>query len=394
MERSFARRSSLAGGVLALAAALVLAAVAAGNASAATVKVCTSGCLYTTITDALAAAKGGDTIQIASGTYTGGFSINKNVNLQGAGGGETVIAGGAPVVTVASGATVKIERVTISGGTTPPADWHAAGVQNEGTLTLARTTVSGNSGIGITNWGPGVTGGSDPVGTLTAEDLTVTGNAVAGIDNLGRLTLRKGTVSDSGSGILAWGCHAAVTTIDHTTISGNIGGFGGGINNCGKLKVTNSTVSGNTADGSVESGGPGSGGGIWNFVDSEVTLVNTTVSGNTALGPAGGGGISNHGKMTLLNTRVTGNIAVAGTNGGGGILNGFEGGHVATLTLVRSDVSGNSTLLSSGGGISNDDVSTVTLDESTVQNNSAVAGRGGGVAEPRVPDDSEEHDQR
>src|SRR4249919_3008369 len=100
MKHSVSRRSRLAGGVLALATALVLTAVAAGPASAATLKVCPTGCPYTTIPDALAAAADGDTIQVGAGVYAGGFQISKSVRLRGAGANLTTISGGGPVIHV------------------------------------------------------------------------------------------------------------------------------------------------------------------------------------------------------------------------------------------------------------------------------------------------------
>ena len=62
--------------LLAFALAAFLA-VGVGSAAAATLKVCPSGCAYTTIPAALAAAQSGDTIQVAAGTYAGGFTIDK-----------------------------------------------------------------------------------------------------------------------------------------------------------------------------------------------------------------------------------------------------------------------------------------------------------------------------
>src|SRR5262249_38424812 len=57
---------------------LALASVGAGRAAgaaAATLRVYPSGCPYTQIGPALAAARNGDTIEVAAGTYRGGFTI-------------------------------------------------------------------------------------------------------------------------------------------------------------------------------------------------------------------------------------------------------------------------------------------------------------------------------
>jgi hypothetical protein len=124
-------------------------------------------------------------------------------------------------------------------------------------------------------------------------------------------------------------------------------GFVGGIQNFGTLTVTNSTVSGNTAD---------SGGGIFDY--GTLTLTNSTVSGNTA-SYNHGGGIFSSGTLTVTNSTVSGNSA----SDGGGIWNDFS----ATLTLTNSTVLGNSA--SDGGDIVNHSDATLTLTSSIVDGN-------------------------
>jgi hypothetical protein len=100
-----------------------------------------------------------------------------------------------------------------------------------------------------------------------------------------------------------------------STVSGNSAGTvdkvrdGGGIyNGSGALTLTNSTVSGNSAERD--------GGGIYNF--GTVTLTNSTVSENTSGGYSGG--IYNRGTATLTNTTVSGNRG----RWGGSIYNGYN----------------------------------------------------------------------
>src|SRR5262245_38666045 len=77
-----------------------------GQASAATLTVCLSGCQFTTIPAALSAANSGDTISVGPGNYGGGLTIAKSDVLRGAGAGQTTLAGGGPVVSVQSGVSV------------------------------------------------------------------------------------------------------------------------------------------------------------------------------------------------------------------------------------------------------------------------------------------------
>jgi len=101
---------------------------------------------------------------------------------------------------------------------------------------------------------------------------------------------------------------------------------GGGIYNAGKLTLTNSTVSGNSAEWWPFTR---YGGGVYN--DGVLTLMTSTVSNNTTHGS--GGGIDNWGVVTLTNSTVSGNTA----GYGGGLWND------GTLTLTNSTVSGNTT---------------------------------------------------
>ncbi len=112
-------------------------------------------------------------------------------------------------------------------------------------------------------------------------------------------------------------------TISDSTVSGNQGVTGGGIENGGSssaatLAVTNSTISGNT----------GQGGGISN--DSSATVMDSTISGNT------GTGLLNSGNLTVTNSTVAGNTE-------GGI------GSTGTLTVTNCTIAKNSATTGAGG---------------------------------------------
>jgi len=153
-----------------------------------------------------------------------------------------------------------------------------------------------------------------------------------GINNNGTLTLINSTVSGNSAdyGDLARGGgvtnYQGTLTLINSTVSGNTATSGGGIYNYGgTLTLTNSTVSGNTATGDLDYGG-----GIWHG-GGDLTLINSTVSGNTAYY---GGGIHSSGTPTLINSTVSGNTATSG-----GAIN-YSG--TGTLMLISSTVSGNS----------------------------------------------------
>ena len=195
---------------------------------------------------AISDAASGDTVSIPAGTYTLTLGteliIDKSLTLNGDGSGTTIIQAAASsadatsrVFRIFSGNNVAISDVTVRNGNASPSN--GGGIQNAGTLTLTRSTVSGNKAD----------------------------TASGGIDNLDTLTVASSTVSHNSS--------------HHV---------GGGIWNQGALTVIDSDISGNTTG---QDGGIGRGGGIGNGgAPATMTVTNTTVSGNTA--NVGGGSTS------------------------------------------------------------------------------------------------------
>ena len=108
------------GALIAAATVMYILTVSASESSAATLQVCPSGCTYSQIAPAIAAAQSGDTVTVAAGTYQGGFTIDVSLTLTGAGASQTIIKGGGPVVTISapgpSKLDVAISGVTITGG--------------------------------------------------------------------------------------------------------------------------------------------------------------------------------------------------------------------------------------------------------------------------------------
>ena len=300
-------------------------------AAATTLTVCPSGCAYSQVGPALAAANDGDTIKIGAGTYTGGLTINASVKLIGAGAGKTVIKGGGPVVTIGTYAarsqpTVSLRGLTITGGVS-----HSS---------LLSSDWFGTEGVAATGGGVEILPKADANGNfvggakVTITDSVITGNRVAPTT-----TIPAGFPCPNGHDCtFAWA-------------------KGGGIDTFGPL-----------------------------------TLVNTTVSNNTAAGVASdadGGGISvwRTGQLTLAGSRVTGNRAIAvAPNGryaeGGGIFT--DGGIVLKISdsLISDNVARLTSTLpylvpgadpldmsANGGGIHVGDASTEVITGTTIRNN-------------------------
>jgi hypothetical protein len=190
---------------------LVMAALAltgaVGIASAATLTVCPSGCAFSQIAPALGAASNGDTIQVAAGTYNGGFTVTKSINLLGAGADSTTISGGGPVIFIVPGVSVTIAGVTVTGGHT--SDWGGGGIHNDGGSVTLRTSIVSDKtaavdGGGVYNFG----------GTLSVTASTVSGNSAL----------------HSGGGVFNNGGSAAV--VQSAVKDNSAGDNGGGIFNC------------------------------------------------------------------------------------------------------------------------------------------------------------------
>lgn len=200
----------------------------------------------------------------------------------------------------------------------------------------------------------------------------LSGGGVA--NTLGTTTIRDSTISRnragfSGGGISNGGNSVAtgVMSLTNCVISENHGhAGGGGIANEGQLTITDCTITGNTTDNY--------GGGIQSVFSIETLVTNSTISGNSGFG---GGGINNGGgsRTVLMDCEVSNNTSTGEPSslfpGGGGIVNN-EGSEVE---IYRSTISGNRANFQAGG-IRN--AGTLTIEESTLSENSA-AREGGGI---------------
>lgn len=394
--------------LLATMVAAAAAAVESDRVSAATLTVCPSGCAFSQISAAVAAAGSGDTVSVGPGSYPGGFAITKNLSLVGAGAGRTTIDGGGPVITVgtfggASEPTVSISGVTVTGGSTSSSDqsnvffgdpnvWaigggiyvpFAANFTPGATVTISDSAISGNqvSPTSSAPIGPACPGG---VSCPFAEA------AGGGIGDEGTVTLVGTTVSDNQAG--------GGTTSDAD-------GAGIWVARGGALTMRTSTVSGNLAHASDPNGRFAEGAGIFTVFQNTVAISDSSITGNTAnltstfpfslgggdfleLGVhAGGIHMGDGGSLTIADSHIDGN-AVSGSDPSGQ-LEVFDAGlcvcgNGTTLSLRDSTVSHNTltalmasngdlfqdTGFSAGGAFEIDGPATV--DDTQVTNNAAT----------------------
>jgi hypothetical protein len=308
LRRHRRRVRPLLGALLVMSATTVVAVLGPAAASAARqATVCPSGCTHTTIASALAAADRGARITVAPGTYAGGFTISKDVTLKGAGAGQTIVSGGAPVIVVAAGVDAELRGITVSGGGGDGSD-RGAGIRNAGDLTVKDSTIEGNVASGVfQGFGGGIY--NEASGELRVVDSTIRENVAAsgfggGIYNEGQATVRGSAIvaniADVGAGVYG-GPGGADTDIVGSRIADNVGGSGGGGLAGDDLEVSASFVTGNSA---------AIGGGI----SGRAVIRGTVVSDNRAF--VFGGGISATGPVDLHRSVVTRNSAV---NDGGGV---------------------------------------------------------------------------
>ena len=353
-------------GVLAVVTLLSLATV---PANAATWTVCTTGlCDFTMIQTAIddAAVVNGDTIGVDAGLFVEAITIHKDLTLIGSGQASTTLTfGGGTVVTIATGVTAGIRRVTITGG----AGIKGGGVNNAGVLVMRNVTVSDN-------WASAAGGGIWTEGPLLLHRVTVSDNIVDDVlTGIGGGLFVDGLLGGPGT----------VVFVNRSTISGNQACQGGGVyNNQGRVGFRRTTVRDNVTPLTANCIAPhANGAGILNLFSpnfgATLVLRDTTVSNNVA-GYAGGG-IANlyGGTVILTSSTITGNEA--GTSGGGVYVddwNEYNSTVVLNNVTVTDNASGN--LVGAGVHVSG---STNPADPDTIVSarNSIVADQAGAASD-------------
>ncbi len=244
------------------------------------------------------ALPGPDAITIPSGNYllningineekaaTGDLDITDTLFIKGNGAAQTYVDGNRldRVFDIPTPNTkVTIKHLTILNGSLPPLlpPHHkgGGGIRNRGNLTLQNVVLANNQ-----------VNGSDY------------GDAGGGIFNVATCTLVISTVRENhattGGGI--YNGLGGTLIISSSTINNNNSLSGGGLTNEGMAKVVNTTISGNR----IKPGVYPFGGGIYNV--SALEILQSTITGNSSQGT--GGGLNNEGSIRMTNTIIAGN---------------------------------------------------------------------------------------
>jgi hypothetical protein len=332
----------------------------ASASSAATLQVCPHGCQYSQIATAVVAARSGDHVTVAAGTYQGGFTIRVSLTLAGAGAKATIIKGGGPVVTIGAGGSSKlnvaISGVTITGGVTHSSPESAALYGKAGVL-------AAGGGVEITPDDIKNASTETPGATVTITNSVITRNRVS---PTGLVPSQSGATCPGGT------CKSSVAA-------------GGGIYNGGRLTLTNTTVSDNSAGPAFASEAAGGG------VDVEMgslTIIDSTIIGNDARVTAPYGRFADSGAISvekgdvsirgssLTNNRATLTVSWPGsivdTEGHAGAIHIMPG---SSATISGTKITDNSvsitntmgTAFADSGGVKTD--VPITISDDVIANN-------------------------
>ncbi|MCP4540243.1 MAG: DUF11 domain-containing protein [Chloroflexi bacterium] len=358
-------------------------------------RVCPSGCDYSSVQDAVDAASEGDMIKVAAGDYTGVNNygrlaqvvyISKTVTIRG---GYTMAFIDPPnpdtnlttldaqeqgrVLYVTGDISATVEGLRIIGGdaTGLGGDWDGdagGGVYVSGDYAAHCSAMFDNNHIysNTAEYGGGL--------YLSYSDATLSGN-----------TVTSNTASESGGGLYLDYSDATLTSnaVTNNTASGTVWGKGGGglYLYYSDATLTGNNVLSNTAEyggGLYVSSGDASltgnaivsntayssGGGI--YVRGDANLTGNTVVSNTA--HDNGGGIYVSGGAMLTDNIVSGNTAGTYGYGGGLYVNG-------KVMLVNNTVSGNAAYAAGGVSVSGGAI----VISNTVSGNTARDYSGGGM---------------
>lgn len=279
----------------------------------------TPGTACATIAAAILKASGGDTIEIAAGTYhEHDIQIYKELTLTGAGRKNTIVDAGGNGRLFRIGVPTTLSGLTLKNGQTP--DTGSSFTRGGGAI-LATDDLTLQQVRLLDNHAGGSGGAIFNSGTLLLENSQVLSN----------------TAQDGGGGIFNYSL-GDITVINsilayNTASASGIGG--GGVYAGGhSLTIQNSTLAYNSATYL--------GGGLDINLNGPTVLDGVTLTGNQSVG--GAGLFASSGALTMTNSTISGNIA---SNDYGGI---YVSGPNTNLYLQNSTIAYNTRTNTSGSG--------------------------------------------
>ena len=240
------------------------------------------------IKNATGAVNNGGTVNIANGNYKGvnntKITINKNMAIIGQSQSSTIINGtdSAWIFKIQTGATVKIENLTIANGFV----FDGPGIiYNKGNLTLNGCNFLKNSQEGSEICvGPIYNKGTLTVIASNFIENNAWNSGGGAIFNVGTLDVTDSNFTKN----MGYGCGGAIFNYGTLTVTGSnfdgnqAYGAGGAVLNTGNLTVTGSSFTNNYAagygDGPIV---PIAGGAIYNEYGANYTMNSSQFSGNT-----------------------------------------------------------------------------------------------------------------
>jgi CSLREA domain-containing protein len=241
-----------------------------------------------------------------------------------------------------------------------------AGIYSEdGIINVSGSKINNNTGTGVSGSSLSTAGAQ-----INIFNSTLSGNsntAVTGGSD--RISISNSVITNNAAGI-SNGDSYAILTIDRSIISNNesltfAGSGGGGVGNSGTATISNTLISNNRVSGN--------GGGIYNT--GTLNLINSAIINNRAL-LAAGGIFHTFGQLFVTNSTISGNSADYGGNfgssPGGGIYNlSNEVNRGGSIIITNSTIT-NNLAIGKGGGLRVDTGGAVTIRNTIIAGNKSL----------------------
>ena len=287
---------------------------------------------------------------------TGQLDISDDVTITGLGKADSIISGNNAsrifyIYNSAASLTVSISGLTMTDGYVGNRGEGGAIANWGNDLTLSNVVLTGNeaTGDGGAIWSQySASSNTDRYAPLTIVDSEITGNSAGfaggglGLYQMGDVTITNTVVSGNTANV-AKGGGLSVKEVGNVSIVGSVFQYnvsnsqGAGISlyQTGDVSIDSTTIDQNIST-RVITAGTSAGGGVYAFATDSFTMTNSTVSGNEA-SYSGGIHLGNNGDVLIANSTIANNVA---NDGDGGALYSWESN--GDTRIMFSTISGNS----------------------------------------------------